>query len=285
LNVKKYSGDILLPETLQSAVSGNDAVIHAAASTSIWPARSEIVRRINVEGTRNMIDAVLKNNIKRMIYVGSGSSVNTSSHSSGKNSYPGAKFGLDYNDSKYEALNLVLEAVKTRGLPALAVLPTYMIGPWDSLPGSGRMVLVAAQGKMKFYTRGGRNFIHVRDVATAIANSLGMGTIGRYYIAGNENLTYQVFFKKTAKIVGQPEPRICIPDWMVKATGIWGSLYGKIFKKQPLLTYPMARISCEKQFVSGETAVKELKMPQTNIEVAIRECYDWFIENGYLKKY
>lgn len=284
LNIYRHFGDILKPETLNPAFAENETIIHAAASTSIWPSRSETVRRINIEGTRNVIDAALNHHIKRLIYIGSGSSVNVSGNPSGKYAFPGAKFGLDYIDSKYEALNMVLDAVRTKGLPALAVLPTFMIGPYDSLPGSGKMIMALAQGKLKFYTNGGRNFIHVKDVSTAVANSLKMGRIGQYYIAGNENLTYQAFFRKVAQIVSQPEPCIQIPDWLVKTIGFGGSLSGEIFKKQPLLTYPMARISCEKQFVSSETAVMELNMPQTNIEVAIRECYDWFIENGYLKK-
>jgi dihydroflavonol-4-reductase len=284
LNFSTFFGDILHPETLHPAFKDMEAVIHAAASTSIWPSRSEAVRRINIEGTRNVIDAALIHQVKRMIYIGSGSSVNAPGRPSGKYPFPGAKYGLDYIDSKYEALNLVLDAVKTRGLPALAILPTYMIGAYDSLPGSGRMIQALAQGRLKVFTGGGRNFIHVRDVAVAIANSLEMGRIGQYYIAGNENLTYREFFAKTARIVDMPEPRIRIPGWLVKTFGLLGSLSGEILKKQPLLSYPMARVSCDKQYVSSETALQELGMPQTAIETAIRECYNWFVENGYLTK-
>lgn len=284
LPVTKYSGDILVPETLNAAVSENEVIIHAAASTSIWPSRSKTVRRINIEGTRNIVDSALSHHTKRLIYIGSGSSVNVAGSPSGKYAFPGAKFGLDYIDSKFEALNLVLDAVKTRGLPALAILPTFMIGPYDSLPGSGKMILAMAQGRLKFYTGGGRNFIHVKDVAVAISNSLEMGRIGQYYIAGNENLSYRDFFRKVARIVSRPEPRIYIPDWLAKSIGFMGSLSGEILRKQPFLTYPMARISCEKQFVSSESAVKELNMPQTNIEMAISACYNWFVENAYLKK-
>lgn len=284
LAITKHYGDILKPETYRDAMRGCQAVVHAAASTGIWPARSERVRNINIEGTRHMIEVVLSLHIPRMVYVGSGSSVNTSEPVAGKYAYPGARFGLDYNDSKYEALMLVLEAAKSRGLPALAVLPSFMIGPWDSQPGSGKMVLAAARGKMKFCSRGGRNFIHVRDVAEAIANSLVMGSVGHYYIAANENLTYREFFTLAARVVHQAPPKGCLPDWMVKAGGLLGSLYGRLSNHPPLLSYPMARVSCEKQFVSGETAVRELAMPQTSVEEAIRDCYQWFVDYGYLKK-
>ena len=281
LAIERFYGDVMLPETIDEAMNGCDVVIHAAAMTNIWPARSEMVRRINIEGTQNIINAVLKNRISRMIYVGSASSVNAEKTDSSKYAFPGAKFGLDYIDSKFEALQLILKAVKTQTLPAVAVLPTFMIGPYDSLPSSGQMILAVAQGKMKFYTGGGRNYIHVNDVATAIVNALETGTVGKYYIAGNENLTYKEFLSKTAVIVGKPKPWMKIPGWLVKCIGYTGTAAGNLLNKQPMLSYPMARISCEKQFVESDDAVNELKMPKTNIEIAIKDCYTWFQANGY----
>jgi len=284
LNITKHSGDILKPESLIPAVAGCDAVVHAAASTSIWPARSEIVRKINIEGTANMINTVLKCNTGLMIYIGSGISVNTNGTSTGKYSFPGEEYGLDYIDSKYVAFNMVRDAVKDRGKPALAILPTFMIGPSDSMPGSGKIILKLAEGWIKFYTNGGKNFIYVKDVAEAIANSLEMGRIGEYYVAGNENLTYREFFRKVARIVSQPEAKIYIPDWLFKLIGLLGSFSGEILKREPLVTYPVARLSCIKQYAASEKTVKELKMPQTDINIAIRECYEWFIKNGYINK-
>lgn len=283
LNIEKYYGNILEPDTLTKAFKGSDAIIHAAAMTNIWPARSAMVRRVNIEGTRNIVDAAIRHKLKRMIYIGSCSSVNANPLTKGNFSFPGARFGLDYIDSKYEALNLVNEAVKSQSLPAISILPTFMIGAYDSLPGSGQMILAVAQGKMKFYSSGGRNYVHVMDVATAIANALETGTIGKFYVAGNENLTYKEFFRKTSEIVHQPGPKIEVPGFLVKAIGYLGTLFGKWLGKQPLISYPMAQISCEKQFVSSVEAVAELKMPQTDIRIAIRECYEWFLENGYIK--
>lgn len=285
LRITKYLGDILKPSTLISAVAGNDAVIHAAASTRIWPARSETVRRINVEGTRNIITAAINCNIKRFIYIGSGASVNVSGDTSGTHIPPGPGYGLDYIESKYEALKLVIDAVASKDLPALAILPTFMIGPYDSLPGSGRMIQAYARGKIRFHTNGGKNFIHVTDVATAIANSLEMGRIGAYYITGNENMTYRDFFRRVARIAGKPETKILVPDWLMKTFGLLGSISGKLFNREPLLTYQAAKLACVRQYVYDDSAVEELGMPRTDIDAAIRECYDWFVENGYLNNH
>ncbi len=284
LKISKFSGDILKEESLYPAFSKNEVIIHAAASTRVWPTRSEEVRRINIEGTKNVINAALRHKIKRFIYVGSASSVNAAGSSSGIYSFPFAKYGLDYIDSKFEALKLILQAANTKGLPALAVLPTFMIGAYDSQIGSGKMILKLASGELRFIPNGGKNFVYVNDVAAAIANSLTLGEIGRYYLAGNENLTYQEFLNRVAKIVGKPELCIRVPDLLVKVIGLAGSIYGKILRKEPLLTYSTARISCDRHFILNSTAVAELNMPQTNIEIAIQDCYDWFEKNGYVKK-
>lgn len=282
LDLERVKGDILDPEAVREAVKGCDAVIHAAAMTNVWPARSEKVRKVNIEGTLNVIDAVLEHNTGRMIYIGSGSSVNTEKGGTGRYPFPGAKFGLDYIDSKHDALVAVMDAVAKRGLPALAILPTFMIGAYDTLPSSGQMILAVARGKLKAYTGGGRNFIYVNDVAAAVVNGLKNGEIGKFYVACNENLTYREFILKAASITGRRAPVMKAPGWLVKTAGLLGTISGKITGRQPLLTYQMARISCEKQFVTDNEAVTYLKMPRTDIETAIRECYDWFVENKYL---
>jgi len=280
LNIKRYYGDILNAESLENAVEQNDVVIHAAAITELWPSRSKFIRDVNIVGTKNVIDAVLKFNLKRMIYIGSASSFNTTSNADSK--FPGAKYGLDYIDSKYEALNLVLNAVRINKLPALAFLPTFMIGPFDYKPSSGKLILALAKKKIKYYTDGGKNFIHVRDVATAIVNSIEMGRIGKYYIAGNENLTYNRFFTKVSKIVRIHPPTKKIPSRLILIIGYLGSLIGRIFNINPVISYPIAKISCDYQYVSSDDTIKELQMPQTNIDIAIYESYEWIKKHNHL---
>lgn len=280
LNINRYYGDILNTESLENAVKQNDIVIHAAAITELWPSRSKLTREVNINGTKNVVDAVLKFKLKRLIYIGSASSFNTVSVAD--NQFPGAKFGLDYIDSKYTALNLVLNAVKNDHLPALAILPTFMIGPFDYKPSSGKLIIGLVKNKIRFYTDGGKNFIYVRDVAIAIVNSIEMGAIGKFYIAGNENLSYNDFFKKVSHTVHVKSPDKKISNYIILLYGFLSSIIGNVFRVKPLISYPMARISCDQQYVSSDDTVNELKMPQTNIEIAIKESYDWLKSNNKL---
>jgi len=227
---------------------------------------------------------VKKFNIRRLIYIGSGSSLNApgSEHKKYKLPFTGAKYGLDYIDSKYIALQLVLDKARQEGLPAIAILPTFMIGPYDSMPTSGKLILALAKQKLKFYTGGGRNFVHVRDVATAIANSIEMGSTGKYYVTGNENLTYQEFFEKATSVIGVSPPPYKLSDHIIKFVGLLGSMKGQLLGKKPIITYPTSKIACDKLYISSDDAVEELNMPQTSVETAIKECFEWMNNNPHL---
>ena len=283
LDIERHYGDILKEDEIEEAIANVDSIIHVAAMTNIWPSRSEIVNKVNIGGTKMIIKLALKYKLKRMVYIGSASSVNTSSNPT-KYPFAAAKFGLDYIDSKYYALKEVMDAVKNSNLPAIAILPTFMIGPYDSLPSSGKIILAIAKGDLKFYSNGGRNIVYVNDVATAIVNALEMGEIGKSYIAGNENLSYNEFFKQISNIVHTKAPKLRIPNWAILSFGFIMEKIAIILHKQPLLSYPMAQISCEKQFTESIDTIQELQMPQTPVSTAISECFDWFQNNEYCNK-
>lgn len=284
LAIDRFYGNILNPEDIEKAIQGCDAVIHAAANTNIWPSRSEIIRRINIEGTQNIIDAALKAEVRRMIYIGTANSFGFGSKENPGNEklpYQSAKYGVDYMDSKLEAQRLVLKAVKERGLQAITINPTFMLGPYDTKPSAGALILAIYNQKVPGFAPGGRNYVYVKDAAIAIANGLAKGRIGESYIVGNINLSYQEMFTLVAKIVNVPPPKIKIPSLFIKFYGLVGSAYGNLFKKTPTVSYPMAMISCDEHYFTAQKARDELDLPQTDIETAVRESFNWLKENGY----
>jgi dihydroflavonol-4-reductase len=288
LPIERHYGNILDNALINTIIQGKDVVFHCAASTSVFPARNEIVNRVNIEGTQHVIDACLAHGVKRLIYVGTANSFSfgTTLDKPGIEGTPYAsmKYGLDYMDSKYHAQELILRSVKEQGLPAVIINPTFMIGPYDSRPSSGAMVLAIYNGKVPGYTGGGKNYVAVKDVAFAMANAITMGRIGECYIAGNVNLGYKEAFETIAKTIGSTPPKRKLPNGIVKLYGSVNSLFAKWFKFYPAVTKELAIISCEHHYYSPEKARKELLLPQTPIETAITECFNWFKENGYLEK-
>jgi dihydroflavonol-4-reductase len=285
LTIEKFAGNLLNAEEVIKSAEGCDAIIHCAASTAVWPIRSEIINKVNIDGTKNIIQAVYKNKIQRLIYVGTANSFGFGSKEVPGiegNPYKSATYGLDYMDSKYKAMQVVLGEVKENSLPAIVVNPTFMFGPFDSTPSSGAMIVALYKGKVPGYTKGGRNYLCAKDAAVAIANALTQGRVGECYILGNENLSYKEIFTKISSTIGVKSPSLAIPSGFAKLYGQIGSLMGKITGKAPAVSYPLSRIAGDEHYYSPAKARKDLGLPQTPVETGIKESFEWLKDNGYL---
>jgi dihydroflavonol-4-reductase len=278
-------GDILDAGVVRRAAEGCDTVIHTAAVTTIWPRRNAAQRKINIDGTANILEAARNAKVKRMVYVGSATSFGCGSKEDPGDetrAYCLGSYGLDYFDSKYEAQQIVLRAARNGDVPAVVVNPTYMFGPYDSKPGSGTLILGVYHQKLPGGGTGGRNYASVKDVAVGIANALEKGRIGECYILGNENLSYSELYAKISAVTGKPAARSTWPAWLGKAAGLAGSIYGRVFHVVPALTYVLVKLALSEHYYTAKRAVEVLEMPQTPIETAIDEALGWFRDNGYL---
>jgi len=284
LAVEAVECDLLDVEKLVTITQGADYIIHVAAITNVWPSRGEIYHKVNVIGTRNMMNAARQNKVKRFVYVGSASSFGygTKEVPGNENSpFRSAKYGLDYIDTKRQAQIEVIEACKD-GFPGIVVNPTFMIGPYDYKPSSGAMIVNLAKGKVPGASTGGKNWVAVKDVATGAANALTMGRTGECYILGGENLSYKEAFVAMAEVLGVSAPKRVFPAFLTKTTGRLFSMVSAITGKPPKLSYPMAAVACDGHYFSPQKAIDELKLPQTPLKVAVAEAADWFKANKYI---
>lgn len=284
LPIEKVNGCLLNLESLIEASKDVEFIIHCGALTNIFPPRSEKVNQVNIVGTHNVIYASKLNKIKRLIYVGSASSFGpgTKKLAGNENSlFNGFKYGLNYIDSKYYAQLEVLDEVENNDLDAVIVNPTFMIGPYDSKPSSGSLILGLYKNTIPGYTNGGKNFIYVKDVAVGIVNAITLGKKGECYILGNENLSYKEFFNKVSKTLGLKSTKRKINKNLVIGLGKINSILGQIFKIKPKLSFEVAIISNEEHYYTSKKAQRDLRLPQTPIETAIKDCFTWFSENGY----
>ena len=285
LPVEKCYGSILDYDGLSGEMKSFDIVIHAAAKTDTWPSRHDSYYEVNVEGTKNVIKAVGANKVSRLLHIGTANSFGPGSKEQPGNetkTFSAGKYKLDYITSKYKAQKEVLRSVKEDGLDAVVLNPTFMIGPYDSKPSSGQMILAVNDGKLPGYPPGGRNFVYVKDVANAIANAIEKGRKGECYILGNENLSYKEAFGKMAAALGVKGPAMKMPAVLTLSYGVLMSAASAVFRFRPPANYPMALISTEEHYYSSAKAVKELSMPQTSLEEALEDAIKWFRDNKYL---
>jgi dihydroflavonol-4-reductase len=272
-------GDILDRQSLDRAMKGCDTVIHAAANTSQWPVRYSFYEPVNVLGTQNVMEACRENGISRVIYV---STANT--FGPGTKEYPGTELsefsgfrvGSGYMISKYVAQQNVLMEVEKHNTPVVIVNPTFMIGPYDSKPSSGKIILMGLNKRVQVYPDGGKNFIHVRDAATGVCNAMERGRVGGCYLLAHENLTYREFYERLNRVAGQRPSMVKVPSLVLQAAGRIGTLIERTGKKAAPLNHVNARLLTIGNYYSGKKAVQELGLPQTPIETAITEALSWF---------
>jgi dihydroflavonol-4-reductase len=285
LPVEYVSGNILDQDKLERAIRGCQVVVHCAAKVSVWPRRDPVINLVNIDGTRNVMQAAEKTGVQKMIHIGSASSFGFGTREypgDENNPYNGWTYGMDYLDSKYFAQKLLLEQHKQNGFPVVIINPTYMIGPYDSAPSSGKVLICLHNGSMKYFGKGGKNFVCSTDVARAAVNAIRKGRYGECYIAGNQNLSYGEFFSRASAIIGLERELQKAPRMLVLGAGLVSSITARIGGVPPEFSYGMARISQTEQYFSAAKARLELDMPQTPIEEGIRQCFQWFRENQYI---
>lgn len=285
LDLEVGFGDILDKNSLKTEMKGCGIVIHAAAITGVWPRRSKTTRQVIFDGTRNVMDAAEELGVRRMIHIGTANSFSPGPKEDPgdeESEFDGWKFKVDYITSKYLTQQMLLERYLSHGFPIIIINPTFMIGPYDSGPTSGKMLIELLSGKLSAYSIGGRNFVCSKDVAAAAVNALKLGRLGECYVAGNENLEYGEFFLKACKATGKEFKMRKVPGFLVLGFGLINSVMARITGKPPQLSFSMARLSRISHYFSSQKAVKELNMPQTPIEEAIELSVGWFQTNGYL---
>jgi dihydroflavonol-4-reductase len=281
-----FFGDITVYEDLELAARDCDYIIHTAAVTRQTLPRLKDYMQVNLGGTKNVIEAAFRNKVKRLIYVSSTNSIGYGNKTNpGTEEKPAMKPYTEsyYAISKFMAEKEVLDAVDRRGLDALILNPSFMIGPNDSKPSSGSVLLIGYRNRIVFLTSGGRNFVPVEDVAEAACNALSKGRKGEKYLLTNENLTYREFFDLVDDITGFKRIKIILPSFLVKSVGILGSLASKS-GRDVLLNHNNAKILTVRNFYSAEKAFRELDFHQSDIRTAIRRALDWFMDNNYIQR-
>ncbi|WP_426058695.1 NAD-dependent epimerase/dehydratase family protein [Hymenobacter sp. B1770] len=285
LPIECHEGDLSQPATLAGAAAGCTAIIHAAAMAQVNPARNPAVWAANDTGTQAVLDLARQARIERFVYVGTANVFGFGTQAQPGNEtrpFAGARYGLDYMDSKHAATQRVQRAVAEWQLPAVLVHPTFMLGPGDAKPTSNALLLELYRGRLLGYPAGGKNYVHVRDVAVATVNALNLGRVGESYILGNQNMSYQAAFSLMAHIMGVPVPRWPIPAAVAQAYGAACDLKFRLSGRPAQLNSAMVAVANDGHYFSAQKAIAELSMPQTPLEQAIREAFDWFKNNRYV---
>ena len=283
--VDYHEADLTRPATLAGAAMGCDAIIHAAALAQVNPDRNPAVWAVNLGGTESILQLARQADVSRLVYVGTANVFGFGTRQRPGDEtrpYAGRRYGLDYMDSKRAATDCVLRAVAREQLPAVLVHPTFMLGPGDTKPTSNALLLELYRGRLPGYPPGGKNYVHVQDVAVATVNAITQGRVGESYILGHQNLSYKDAFTQMADIMSVPPPRWPLPAALARLYGAACDLQTQLTGRPARLNSAMVAVANDGHYFSAQKAVAELALPQTSIGQAISESFDWFKAHGYV---
>lgn len=259
-----------------SYLQKSDFVIHLAADTSTNKLSPQDYLEVNYEATKRLFEHAQKQNICRFIYI---STANTLGF--GDRKHPGTEkmsmrvpfSQLFYAQSKMEAEKFLFE--NSAKLETCILNPTFLIGPYDYKPSSGKIIRMALGKRIVFYPPGGKNFVSAKDVALAVYKSLYIkNPSGNYLIAG-ENLSYFEFYKRLRDITGDRQVLILLPKPVLLIIGHVGDLIRSLGVKTSLSLVNM-KILCVQNFYSNRKSRKAFDLRYSPIKLAITEAVSYF---------
>ncbi len=219
-DVRDERVDLFDRSGLARVLAGCDALVHVAALYS-YDAPAAELERVNVEGTRTLLEVARRNGVRRLLHC---STAGTCGPVPGRpatedDEPPSWELRVPYKRTKLAAERLALEA------GAIVVNPTTPVGDGDRKPTpTGRMIAGVARGRLRGYVATtGLNVVDVRDVARGHALALEHGEPGQRYLLGGVDLSLEDLFAAVARLAGRPRPRLRVPyavAEMAAATGI-----------------------------------------------------------------
>ncbi len=274
--IQYVRGDLLDRRALREGMAGCDCVIHLAAAYSFWRADRREYRRVNVDGTRCVMECALDGDVSKVLHA---STLATYGHRDERPVTEETPVGpvrfSEYARSKYEGERIAWALREERGLPLVVLYPGGVLGPFDPKP-TGEYIQALIRGRMpvRVLENAVFPFVHVADVAEAIVRAAERNdNLGAKYFLVAENLTFGQINRMVQEVSKAPLPTLRLPASLVVATAAFLTLVADIVKKPPawgMATDQVATMRTDTIF-SGAKAERELGFRYTPIRRAIEE--------------
>ena len=275
-NLELIQGNIF--DDLRPFLVKCDFVIHVAAETDQDLLKYHQYEKINVYGTLNLLEAAIDVGVRKFIYVSSANTIGYSGFSDGEMENIPIKFPFTksfYALSKLQAEIALL--AKMKEIDVVIANPTFMLGAYDVKPTSGKIILMAINRKFVFHPPGGKNFVHVNDVAKGLIQCLHYGRNGEKYIFSGENLTYRDFFLLLSKQTGKKLTLIQIPQIFLKPLGLLGDIIRKFGIKTRFQSVNMHSL-CINNYYDNYKSRQEFDMKYRPVEEAIKDSLTFLVK-------
>jgi dihydroflavonol-4-reductase len=275
--VEFIEGDLNDVHSLQKATQEVDVIFHTAALVSYQRHDRRKLFRINVQGTRNIVNASLMSGVKRLIFTSSVAALGVDGSGNPSDETVGFKpwqHRIGYMDSKYLSELEIYRGI-AEGLDAVIVNPAVVIGKYPRIDieskSSTRLIREIYRGNIPYYPTGGVGFVDVGDVARAHVIAWEKGVSGEKYCIVSENLSYKSFFDLIQSFSGSRKNEVFpLSKTFGQVLGFFLELYGLVFQRTTPIALDNVYLSNQMLFYSNKKSIEQLNLNYTSIKTSLK---------------
>ncbi len=271
--------DILDTVSLEEAFQDVSHVIHAAAMVSFNPRAADEIYSINVQGTRNVVNACIGNGVKKLLHI---SSVAALGRLKGVNNidedhkWTDNPLNSTYGESKYLA-ELEIFRGHEEGLETCILNPSVILAPANWNKSSAKLFRYVWDEK-PFYIESHLNFVDARDVALATYQLLHSSSTGQRFIVNAGTLPLREFFTKTAARFQKRAPRIKLNKTFLRMVAMSETWRAAITRSEPLITRETARLAGTHFLYDNKKIKNQLNFEFKSIDATLDWCCQYYID-------
>jgi nucleoside-diphosphate-sugar epimerase len=282
LGVSVVRGDLTDPVAVKQACAGVDVVIHCGAKVGDWGPVEEY-RKVNVEGLRLLLDAVVKTPLQRFVLVSSLGVYAARHHYGTDETEPLPDHHIDgYTQSKVEAERLALEYHRKQNVPVAVLRPGFIYGPRDRsvLPRIAtrlkeRSIIYIAKGRYALNTTYVSNLVDA--ILLGVENPAAVGEV--FNITDGEFVSKRQFLEAAADGTGMPRPRGSVPVWLARFVANWRE---SVFRRKnkphpPRATQAQLKFAgLNLDFSIAKARTKLGYEPKVNFNEGMQRAVEWY---------
>jgi dihydroflavonol-4-reductase len=270
--------DVTDPVSLHEAFQDCTQVIHAAAIVSFNPRRKQKIFDVNVEGTRNVVNACLDNGVQRLLHVSSVAALGRQKgqqHVDETSKWTESPLNSMYGESKYLAELEVFRA-QEEGLSTVIINPSVILAPADWNKSSAQLFKYV-WNERAFYTPGFLSCVDVRDVADTAVKLIDAPIQNERFILSAGAIAYQDFFKQVAAHLNRKPPYIRLSKKLLKIVATFEAIRAWFANSEPLLTRESARLAGTHFLYDNRKITKTLNFQFQTIDQSLQWCCEYYM--------
>jgi len=280
--IEWIEADITDIPKLQDAFKAIKQVYHCAAFISFEPDKYKTLRKINIQGTANIVNLCISHKVEKLCYVSSiaaiGQTTNPENLINENTSWNPVADNSVYAITKYGAELEVWRGTQ-EGLDTVVVNPGIILGPgfWSG-GGSGSLFKQIHKG-LAYYTNGGSAYVDVYDVVDIMTRLMNSKIKNEGFILVAENLLFKNFNHKTAKALNVSKKQKLIKPWLLQILWRLDWLKHKLFGKRRQLSKQLANTITTITKHDNSKIKTALDYEFTDIDVSINKVSELFLRD------